>query len=65
MIEGRKPICPHCGAEMLKVAIQNHDCSGWIVGWTCNCEPDQEDIELTIHSDKDWMAEVLYGGESD
>ena len=52
-------ICPDCGAKMMKTAIQHDDCSGWMVGWLCECEKDDESIELVIHAAKDWTAEIL------
>ena len=50
-------ICPDCGAKMIKTAIECDDCSGWMVGWLCECN--KYDVELTIYSEKDWTAEVI------
>lgn len=53
--------CPDCGKNMIKTAIQLEDLSGWIVGWTCECLHDEENVELHIHAGKDWTAAVLHG----
>ena len=57
--------CPHCGDEMLKTAIQCEDLSGWLVGWLCECDKDDERIELTIHAGMDWMASILLNQEKE
>lgn len=52
-------ICPDCGDEMTKTAIQHEDCSGWFVGWLCSCPDTHEKIALAIYSEKDWTAEII------
>lgn len=32
------PKCPYCGEETVAISVECHDKSGWICGWTCNCE---------------------------
>lgn len=58
-----RPVCPHCGAEMVKEAIQLSDLSGWTVGWSCECTEDEEHIEVFVHADRDWTAAILYDDE--
>ena len=50
--------CPDCGEPMVKAEIQHEDLSGWSVGWLCDCEHGDPDIELHIWSANDWTAET-------
>ena len=54
-------ICPDCNTEMVKSKIECHDLSGWMVGWLCECKEDNENIQVTIHSDRDWTADQIVG----
>lgn len=36
------PVCPDCGAAMVKAHVQLEDGSGWIVGWLCECAHEEE-----------------------
>ena len=51
--------CPDCGKEMTKAKIQCEDLSGWMVGWLCDCDPNHKDIELVVHSERDWTSEKM------
>lgn len=57
--------CPHCGAEMIKEAIQLEDCSGWVVGWICECEPEEEHIQVHIYAGKNWAITQLMSEEEE
>lgn len=32
------PYCPYCGNKCIPYSIEMEDRSGWILGWTCNCD---------------------------
>lgn len=53
------PKCPDCGIEMIKIAIQTEDMTGWMVGWLCECPHDYEDMSITIYASRDWTAVPL------
>lgn len=38
----QNPVCPDCGAAMVKTRIEHDDCSGWFSGWGCECEYNPE-----------------------
>lgn len=44
---------------MVKTAIQCEDLSGWMVGWICGCSEDHPEIELVVHAERDWTAEIV------
>jgi len=57
--------CPHCREEMIKAAIQCEDLSGWCVGWLCECDENEENVELTIHAGRDWTVDILLEQEEE
>jgi len=32
------PFCPYCGEQTIPFDLQHDDGSGWMIGWTCNCQ---------------------------
>lgn len=38
-----RPVCPICRAEMVALRMENHDGSGWVYGWACQCNAEMRD----------------------
>lgn len=52
-------ICPDCGEECVKMAIEQSDCSGWLVAWVCECDVHDDNIQMYSWSKDDWTANIV------
>ena len=50
--ESKQLECPYCGTEMVRWFVRCSDNSGWLLGWYCNCEPTEHEVnELNAKGD--------------
>ena len=42
----KKLVCPDCNTVMVKTYHECSDESGWIGGWSCDCQPSKEQQEI-------------------
>jgi hypothetical protein len=65
-VERRKnPNCPYCFQKLIPFAIEHEDGSGWVVGWTCNCDSikyiENHIKEEKIDYDYEYLGKCEYG----